>query len=130
MNGTVGIGFVALTVGLAPVPADPPPDPHAWGYLGVRVIQGTLRIEHIDPGTPAAKAGLRPNDEFIKVGDLRPATFDEVAERISGLRPGTTLQLEIRRGGKTQALSVRLGVRPEQAGPPPRLRLPLGEPLP
>ncbi len=127
MNTVIGWHLVAVAVGLAPVPADPPPDPHAWGYLGVTVDQGTLRISHIDPGTPAAKAGLRPNDEFVRVGDLRPAKFDEVADRISELRPGTTLQLEVRRGGETKTLSVRLGVRPERAGPPPRLRGPLGD---
>jgi S1-C subfamily serine protease len=130
MSGSIGLGLVALAVGLAPVPADPPPDPLAWGYLGVQVDPGTLRINDVRPGTPAAKAGLQASDEFVRVGELRPQTFDEVAEHIGTFRPGSTLKVEVRRGSERKTFSVRLGVRPPEfpAPPPIRPRVPVDEP--
>ena len=128
MNGAIGWGLVAFAVGLAPVPAGPPPDPLALGYLGVRVEPGTLRIVGIEAGTPAARAGLQPNDEFVRVGDLRPQTFDEVAEHISTFRPGTVLRVEVRRGADVRDFTVRLGVRPAELPSPFRSRQTLDDP--
>lgn len=104
---------------LAPVPADPKPDPLAWGYLGVRVTPGSLRISSVEPGTPAAKAGIHPEDEIVTVGTLRPRAFEEVADHISSFRPGTTMKVEVLRNGEKRQYTVKLGVRPAEAGPPP-----------
>jgi hypothetical protein len=57
MSGSIGLGLVALAVGLAPVPADPPPDPLAWGYLGVQVDPGTLRINERDCKRATSSSG-------------------------------------------------------------------------
>lgn len=130
MGGAIGWGLVVLAVGLAPVPAEPAPDPLSLGYLGVRVDgSDSLRISGIDPGTPAAKAGLLPNDEFVRVGDLKPASFAEVAEHIKARRPGTVLTVEVRRGDETKRFAVRLGVRPSENQLQDRLRN-LGDPIP
>lgn len=112
--------FVVLIVtGLAPVPAEPPPDPLAWGYLGIRVEQGTLEVRGVEPNTPAERAGLQPGDELVKVGTLEPRSFDEVAEHISTFRPGSKLRVEVRRGDDMKVFTVRLGVRPADLPPPP-----------
>lgn len=102
----------------APVPDERPPDPLAWGYLGVRVETGTLRIASVEPGTPAAKAGLAANDEFVKVGTLRPKEFEEVAKHISSFRPGSLLTVTFRRGARTKDVTVRLGARPADLASP------------
>lgn len=129
MSGTMSCALMAFAFGLAPVPPEPLPDPLAWGYLGVRVDQGSLRIRSVEPDTPASKAGLQPEDEFVRVGTLKPETFDEVAEHISGFRPGSLLQVEVRRGSETKTFKVRLGVRPPELPPPPfRTRVPANDP--
>jgi serine protease Do len=110
---------VFLGIGLTPVPAEPPPDPLAWGYLGIRVEQGTLEIRGVEPDTPAEKAGLLAGDEIVKIGNLEPRTFDEVAEHIGTFRPGSRLRVEVRRGETTKTFTVRLGVRPADLPPPP-----------
>src|SRR5438067_7875226 len=99
--------FLTAVAVLAPVPADPPPDPLAWGYLGVRVTQQTLRISQVEPGTPAAKAGIQPEDEIVKVGTLRPRGFEEVADHISSFRPGATMKVEVMRNGEKKEFTVK-----------------------
>lgn len=118
MNGVLGV-LVAVSVGLAPVPPEPTPDPLAWGYLGVRVDAGSLRLSGVEPGTPAAKAGLQSGDEIVRIGDLAPTTFQEVAEHISSFRPGSLLRVVVRRDGEERSYVVRLGVRPGELGIPP-----------
>ena len=120
------LAAVLTAVGvLAPVPADPPPDPLAWGYLGVRVTPETLRISQVEPGTPAAKAGIHAEDEIVQVGTIKPRRFEEVAIHISSFRPGATMKVVVMRNGERKEFTVKLGVRPREALPPPRV-----DPLP
>jgi S1-C subfamily serine protease len=120
--------LLVLASVLAPVPADPPPDPLAWGYLGVRVATGSLMISQIEPNTPAARAGLRVDDDLIEIGSLKPHSFDEVAEHIATFRPGTVLRVVVRRGAETKAFTIRLGVRPPDLPTPVWSRRPLPHP--
>ncbi len=118
--------LAVVSLGLAPVPAEKPHDPQEWGYLGVTVNLGTLQISTVEPDTPAAKAGLLPNDEFAKVGTITPISFAEVGEHISSFRPGSWMKVEVRRGNETKSFIVKLGVRPPGLPPPPVK----GRPLP
>ena len=118
MTGELLTLLVLVSVGLAPVPVEPPPDPLAWGYLGVKVNSPSLKIASVEPHTPAAKAGLQPDDDIIQIGTLKPHSFDEVAEHIATFRPGTVLRVVVRRGGETKTFTVRLGVRPPNLDPP------------
>ncbi len=131
MSGVLGGVLLTISIGLSPVPPDaPPPDPLAWGYLGVRVEGGTLRLSGVEPQTPAAKAGLQPGDEIVRIGNLTPTTFEQVAEHICSFRPGSMLRVVVRRDGEEKTYVVRLGVRPGELGPPPnRTRFP-GQLLP
>jgi len=110
------IGAVTL---LAPMPREPMPDPLARGYLGIVVEQGTLMIKDVEPGTPAAKVGLRSGDVITRVGQLQPDAFDQVVNQICTYRPGTLLEVEVRRGSESHVLMVRLAARPERLGLPP-----------
>jgi S1-C subfamily serine protease len=114
--------LVLTSVGLAPVPAAPPPDPLGWGYLGVAPEPGSMRLQTVQAGTPAEKAGLRPGDWLIKVGSLKSLDWSEITDYICTCRPGTLIRVEVRRGEEMKVFTVRLGVRPADLGPPPLIR--------
>lgn len=105
----------------APVPRPAPPDPTGYAYVGVRMSVNTdqtrrLRVDEPDPGTPAAKAGLREGDEIVRFGYLsEPRNFYDFADYVIDLRPGTKVLVEVVRGGQTKTLWLTLEVRP----PPP-----------
>jgi len=120
--------LMAIAV-LAPVPADPRPDPLAWGYLGVRfAAQGSVQIGNVEPGTPAAKAGIQPGDDLVKVGNLRARQYEQVVDYISSFRPGTVVKIEVMRNGETKVFTVTLAARPRDIDPPRRDRLPIPQP--
>lgn len=108
--------LLLLLVVLAPVPAPAKPDPLGFGYLGVRAAptagEPDLTLSEVVPGTPAARAGLRVGDTVVRVGRIAPRQFDELREYVSGLRPGTRQEVEVRRGGKTVRLTLVVGAAP------------------
>lgn len=108
--------LLLLLVVLAPVPAAAKPDPLGHGYLGVRATaksgEPDLSLGEVVPGTPAARAGLKVGDTFVRVGRLQPRHFDDVREYVSGLRPGTRLDVEVRRSGKMVRLVLEVGAAP------------------
>ena len=111
--------IMAFSLG-APVPKLPPPDPLAWGYLGVKVPQGTMTLSSVEPDGPAIKAGLLADDEIVALGTLtKPKSFDEVAEHIASFRPGSQMKVTVRRNNEEKSFVVTLGVRPVELGPPP-----------
>ncbi|MFO0850055.1 MAG: PDZ domain-containing protein [Gemmataceae bacterium] len=109
-----------VVVGLAPVPADPPPDPLGWGYLGIRLEENRplngdgfrLRLTEVVPNAPAARAGLQLGDEVVRISGHRPASQLDAIRTIANYRPGSVIRMEIRRAGGPQVVFVRLGVRP------------------
>ncbi len=100
------------------------------GYLGVRLrdldpktaqqlnIPGSAGsiIEEVEPGSPAEKAGLKPGDIVLKVGDHDVADTTELRLQIAEAPAGAALPLEIYRDGKPQRLSVQIGELPRLVG--------------
>ncbi|HVK18656.1 MAG TPA: PDZ domain-containing protein [Fimbriiglobus sp.] len=104
--------LVLVSVGLAPVPAEPPPDPLGWGYLGVAPEAGGMRLAVVQPGTPAAKAGLQKGDELISVGTVAARDWQDITEYVCNTRPGTVIRVKVRRDGEEKSIPVRIGIRP------------------
>lgn len=111
--------LIGAVVMMAPMPKEPMPDPLARGYLGIVVESGTLMVKDVEPGTPASKAGLRPGDVIARVGQLQPDAFEQVVTQVCNYRPGTLIEVEVRRGSESVVMTVRLAARPERLGPPP-----------
>jgi C-terminal processing protease CtpA/Prc len=67
-------------------------------------------VEAVEPASPARHAGIEVGDVLLrfKEKDLRaePIVLDEV------LRPGTRLPIMLRRGNRTQTVTVTVGERP------------------
>jgi S1-C subfamily serine protease len=109
----------ALVIGslfhtLAPVPAEPKPDPLGRGYMGITVSVNSLLIESVETGKPAASAGVRAGDAIVRVGMLEPRVFEEVVAHICSFRPGAIVELEVQRGGERKVFKVKLIARPPE----------------
>src|SRR5690606_31658544 len=95
--------------------------PAAGGWLGVGVhtriiaVSGTPRehvvIAQVEPGSPAARAGLRPGDAVLQLNG-EPAVADAFQPLPFTLAPGDTVTLLVRREDRDQRIVVVAGQRP------------------
>lgn len=79
--------------------------------LGVSLAEqnGRVRVIAVMPGSPAAKAGIQPGDEIRKVNDERIHSSRELADEIEEQRPGTKVDLTIRRSnGESETVKAKL----------------------
>jgi regulator of sigma E protease len=74
----------------------------AWGIDRPEAVVGA-----VEEGSPAARAGLRPDDRIIAVDGAAVRWWDELEGEVRE-RPGETLALAVQRAG--QPLEVTLGV--------------------
>ena len=77
------------------------------------VPQGAIVVRVLD-GSPAADAGLQPQDIITAVNGEQIETMIELSGRIQLMQPGETVELTIVRGGEEQTVEVTLGERPQQ----------------
>jgi len=94
------------------------------GYHGIVFVPNILErtpayVEDVVPGSPAAKAGLRP-DDLVSFVDGEPVvsikTFHEWIKK--NTRPGQMVRVEVRRGEALQTIELTLGVHPAKPAPP------------
>jgi S1-C subfamily serine protease len=115
MSALTALLLGGLTVpALAPIPPEERPDPMARGYLGIEVGHGTLTVSRAEINRPAARAGLQAGDSIVRVGTLRPQTFDQVIAHITSFRPGAVVEVEVQRGPERKTFKVKLGCRPPE----------------
>ncbi len=102
-RGWLGLGVQDLTPTLA----------EALG--GLPVHEGAIVVS-ADEGTPAAKAGLQPDDVIVAL-DGKPITSAGSLTRTVGMMPpGTQVTLTYYRNGQKQDRKVTLGTRPDLEG--------------
>jgi len=74
-------------------------------------------LRGVVPGSPAASAGLRADDEIIRAGNRNVRnSFDWEAARLS-FRVGERVPLVVRRGGREVNVTVTIADRPEVSAP-------------
>jgi serine protease Do len=88
-------------------------------YLGVsaqtaadpqqREIGTGAQLVQVQPGTPAADAGLQAGDVVTAVGDRVVTTSTELTAAVRSAAPGDEVTLTVRRGQDTQQIDVTLG---------------------
>lgn len=87
---------------------------HAW--LGVQgyspVDEVGIVIDAIEPGSPAAAAGVRPDDVIVRVGDQQVNATTSLWTVIQQHQPDDTVMVELLRNGDHRLLPVTLGQLP------------------
>jgi S1-C subfamily serine protease len=90
--------------------------PAARAFLGVvvaTVVFGGVIVESVQPGGPAAKAGIRAGDTIVAVAGQPIQTSDVLSSVLATLRPGQSVPVQIVRGnGQQSAVQVTLGSQP------------------
>jgi WD40 repeat protein/tetratricopeptide (TPR) repeat protein len=91
------------------------------GYVGVALRApedgGGLVVVRVLDGGPAKRAGVKVGDVLLKVGDQEAWDLQAAVRMMRKARPGSELTLRIRRGGKEENITVRVGVLPSHLPP-------------
>jgi serine protease Do len=85
--------------------------PEMASALGLPSANGAL-ISNVDAGSPAAKAGLRQGDVITQYNGKAIADNNQLRNAVAGTMPGTDVQLQILRDGKSETLRATVGELP------------------
>jgi S1-C subfamily serine protease len=80
--------------------------------LGVRVataLRGGGLVVSVEPGGPAAKAGIKPGDAIVAVNKMPTPNSDALATALAQVKPGARIEVDMVRKGKKLTLEVTTG---------------------
>jgi serine protease Do len=125
--GSIGIGF-AIPINMAKRTMESliKTGKVTRGYLGATIAPvtpelaqefkvpdtGGALVQDVSPGSPAAKAGLKPGDVVRKFNGQPVGDSAELLAKVASTPPGTPVTLEILRNGQPQTITVTLEQRP------------------
>jgi serine protease Do len=70
-------------------------------------VSGAL-VSGVEPGSSAARAGLRQGDVIVAVDGERLADNNALRNRVAGTKPGSKVAIEVLREGRSQTLHATL----------------------
>ena len=126
-GGSVGIGFAIPASTAEAIIADLKDDGNVTrGWLGVQIQKvsediassigldkpsGTL-VAAVTDGSPAEKSGLRTGDTILKVNGADIKGPKELSRAVARIKPGTSVEMTVFRGGKQRDIKVSIGEMP------------------
>ncbi len=81
--------------------------------LGLPKDRGEI-VADVTPGGPAARAGIRQGDVVVRVNGQDVTVDNTLSYIVANARIGTTIPVEIVRGGRRQTVNVTLAERPSE----------------
>jgi serine protease Do len=125
-SGSIGIGFAIPTHRMRPVTQALMTFgrvPRPW--LGIRYERPTgrtlirqvrhgmgVRVEDVLPDSPAALAGLQPEDLVRRIGECEIRSADDIYSVIERYRPGARVEATVLRDGDLKRVELTLGTPP------------------
>jgi serine protease Do len=129
LSQSAGVGFaVPVNVAKEILPQLRDTGKVVRGWLGVQIVPVTedaaktfgledrrgAAIVDVTEGSPADKAGLKPEDVVVGVDGRRVEDNNDLSSYVAGKAPGTSVNLRVLRQGAEQAITVRLGTFPDE----------------
>jgi serine protease Do len=102
-KGSVTRGWIGVQI--------QPVTPEIAESLGLKNVAGAL-VAVPQPNGPAVKAGIDAGDVITTVDEKTVVNARDLARKIGGLAPGTTVKLGIFRSGEQKTVSLTLGELP------------------
>jgi serine protease Do len=89
------------------------------GYTGIILVANPVTatppyIEEVVPGSPAAKAGLRPDDLILYVDGELVSNITAFREIMKQVAPGKDIKLEVQRGNRLESVKLHVIEKPKQ----------------
>jgi regulator of sigma E protease len=82
-------------------------------YQGQSLVSTTIEV--VEPGTPAAAAGMQPGDTVVSIGGKQVSSWEEVRTEIL-THPGKTVPLVVQRNGQDVQLSATVREQSDGTG--------------
>jgi putative serine protease PepD len=90
--------------------------PTGRAYLGVAIttiLTGGVLVQSVQPGGPAAKAGIKPGEVIVSVAGQQTPSADVLTSVLATLRPGQTVPVQVLApSGQVSTVQVKLGSQP------------------
>jgi thiol-disulfide isomerase/thioredoxin len=125
----IGVCLCAPALAELPLPTDPAPaDPleGQQGWLGIGLRQLTpeeakalgfdapiIEVTQVFEGSPAHTSGFEVGDHVVSFDGHRVSETSALINIVRNTRPGSKVSVERLRAGKTEAVPLLLGVRPD-----------------
>jgi S1-C subfamily serine protease len=71
-------------------------------------IKNGLRADYVTPGRPAALGGMLKGDIIVAIDNKPVNDIEEYMFRLSQLKPGQTITVDVMRNGKHELLLIQL----------------------
>lgn len=93
----------------------------AWGFLpGFRPVLGVkgsnntsiAEIQHVEPGSPAAAAGIEVGDVVQQFGDVSISDFASLKAAVNETMPGERVRVRLKRAGEVKRVFLEIGRDP------------------
>ncbi len=114
-GGSVGIGFaVPVNTAKTVIPQLESAGHVERAYLGIQgaAAPDGVRVQALEPGSPAVVAGLREGDVLERLAGKAVRSMDDVSAILATHAPGDVVEVEVRSGGIARKLEATLADRP------------------